>query len=1077
MQTFNLSANIENGFAKGMQYIVTPNAQNVVNNLINGFKTGIHSYTIIGTYGTGKSSFLLALEADLDKKNRSKYLLNPKLLSECTEFEILNIVGDYADLSVLLGRKLNMEGASNSVLDELKAYYQRLAKENKFLLLVIDEFGKVLEHAAKNNPEQELYFLQKLAEFVNVPSRNILLITTLHQNFSSYAKSLNEEQRNEWTKVKGRFKELVFVEPVEQLLYLASCQRRGVHTAIEDEDTFRGIFSLGQTTKFLKDTLSYSTAKQLYPLDPFAAYVMTQAIQRYGQNERSLFSFLAAKGQGSFSEFKPQKCMTYNLGIVYDYIIYNFYSTLKDVHFDSTSWSVIHSTIVRAEGLNIWASQREMCDAIELVKAVGLLNLFGVASFHMTVKELACYAKDAMNISNAERIINELIQVQLFRYAEYKQRVILFEGTDVNIEEEMIKAGNVVPKPVNYADELRVFFNKRVTPVKAHFYQRGTPRFFDYMILDSPMDIVPSGDTDGVVELIFSTRNDALDSIKEFSRENEHALVFAVFNNTKDIIGHLYEINKCDYILSKVLIDKNDKVAISEVKKHKEYEELKLNKAITDNLFSYNKNVTWVYRGVEQKITSHRDFNSLISRICDEVYYNTPIMNNELFNKHKLSSQITSAKAKYLKALVGNSDEIDLGFDPDKFPPEKTIYYSLLRNTGLHVEGRFTDMPNNNIRTVWDACDEFLRSTVNKARRISELLKTLSSQPYKLKQGFLDFWIPTYFYMKRQDYSLYDVNTGGYIPEVDLEVLALFQKHAADYEVKAFAVDGIKLAFFNQYRKFINLDDKEDISSDKFVETIKPFFIFYNRLNEYTKHTHKFNHLTTLKFRDVLANAKDPEKAFFEDLPEALGYKREDLNQEQFVSNYCSIIQRAVKELRSCYTHLIDRIEERLVDTLGFKSYEYSEYIIEVRDRFKCIKEYLLTDKLKEFYHHVMTQFDNRIEWYQSICYTALDQSLDILRDEQEEELVDNLIFMFRECEKYSDIASLLNEGSKDDDIYAFDLVSTRGADMKNQTYRLPEKDKQRSKELEHKINSLLSGDTNFDICTLLSILNSKINL
>lgn len=95
MQTFNLSANIENGFAKGMQYIVTPNAQNVVNNLINGFKTGIHSYTIIGTYGTGKSSFLLALEADLDKKNRSKYLLNPRLLSECAEFEILNIVGDY----------------------------------------------------------------------------------------------------------------------------------------------------------------------------------------------------------------------------------------------------------------------------------------------------------------------------------------------------------------------------------------------------------------------------------------------------------------------------------------------------------------------------------------------------------------------------------------------------------------------------------------------------------------------------------------------------------------------------------------------------------------------------------------------------------------------------------------------------------------------------------------------------------------------------------------------------------------------------------------------------------------------
>lgn len=69
-----------------------------------------------------------------------------------------------------------------------------------------------------------------------------------------------------------------------------------------------------------------------------------------------------------------------------------------------------------------------------------------------------------------------------------------------------------------------------------------------------------------------------------------------------------------------------------------------------------------MYRGVEQEIMSHRDFNSLISHICDEVYYNTPIMNNELFNKHKLGSPIATARAKYLKALVGNSDEIDLGF-------------------------------------------------------------------------------------------------------------------------------------------------------------------------------------------------------------------------------------------------------------------------------------------------------------------------------------------------------------------------------------------------------------------------------
>lgn len=217
MSTFSLSANIEYGFADGAQYIVTPNVQRSIYNIVNDFHSGIHSFTIIGSYGTGKSSFLLALESDLKGKGR-KYLLDAKNLSPKGKFEIQNIVGDYAELSTLLHRQLHIEGSTESILDGLRSLYDDCQKRGSFLVIVIDEFGKVLEHAAKNNPERELYFLQKFAEFVNVPSRKILLLTTLHQNFSAYARGLSEEQANEWTKVKGRFKEVPFVEPIEQLL-------------------------------------------------------------------------------------------------------------------------------------------------------------------------------------------------------------------------------------------------------------------------------------------------------------------------------------------------------------------------------------------------------------------------------------------------------------------------------------------------------------------------------------------------------------------------------------------------------------------------------------------------------------------------------------------------------------------------------------------------------------------------------------------------------------------------------------------------------------------------------------------
>ena len=1068
---FSLSANIENGFPTDVQYIVTPNGRKAAQNIIDDFHSGIHSFTIIGTYGTGKSSFLLALESDLNRGNKTKRFLNPKNLSQTADFEILNIVGDYMELSTLLGRKLNVDGHSQSILDELKKYYNHLKKQNKFLLIVIDEFGKVLEHAAKNNPEQELYFIQKFAEFVNVPSRDILLLTTLHQNFGAYARNLTETQKNEWTKVKGRFKEITFVEPVEQLLFLASQQLRG-SLPQKGSETASQIYQLAVETKFVSNAFSAETAQQLYPLDSFSAFAVTSAIQRYGQNERSLFSFLAARGSNSLSEFKPNTHLTYNLANVYDYIVYNFYSYLKDANVDSMSWSSMQVSIERVEGLD-WDNVGQMTDAIKIVKAIGLLNLFGIASFAMKPEQMARYARLAMNVQDATDIIDKLRRFKIIRYAEYKQRLMLFEGTDIDLELEIQKAGAVVERPVAFIDDLRKFVNSRISPVKAHYYHKGTPRYFEYEIREDAVDMTPTGDTDGYIQLIFSADKNALDTIKATSVDTEHAVIYAYFNNTEEIIDHLYNIKKYEYILTKVLIDKDaDRVAYGEIQKLKEYEETLLNKAVSDNLFTYRNRVTWIFKGKKQKVSSHKDFNKLLSKVCDEVYSEAPVMINELFNRHKLSGAISSARKNYLNALVEHYAEEDLGFEKDKFPPEKTIYYSLLKNTGLHTGSGFADAPTNDgIATLWDASMRFLKSTVGKQRKISELIKILISQPFKLKQGFLDFWIPTFLFIKRQDFALYDANRGAYIPNVDMLFFDLLQKHPADYAIKAFEVDGVRLDFFNQYRRFVNLSDEFNITTQSFIETIKPFLFFYKKLNDYTKHTRKFSHKSTMRFRDVLAAAKDPEKAFFEDLPDALGFTKK-LKSNTDIEGYGNVIQKAIRELRSCYSQLIDRLEIRLIDGLELESSDYNEYVEEIRQRLANVKTHLLTAKQKEFYQHVMAEYDNRTLWYQSICYPILEHKLESLRDEEEDKLADDLVFLFRECEKYADISK---KTLSDNDIaYSFDMVTNSGTSIRTQTYILPEKDKKRVSELKAKINAILSGNSNVEICTLLEVLNKK---
>jgi hypothetical protein len=53
---FSPSTNIIRDEGKQLDYVLTPNAARVVSDISDSYRKGIHSYTLIGSYGTGKSS-------------------------------------------------------------------------------------------------------------------------------------------------------------------------------------------------------------------------------------------------------------------------------------------------------------------------------------------------------------------------------------------------------------------------------------------------------------------------------------------------------------------------------------------------------------------------------------------------------------------------------------------------------------------------------------------------------------------------------------------------------------------------------------------------------------------------------------------------------------------------------------------------------------------------------------------------------------------------------------------------------------------------------------------------------------
>ena len=1066
---FNLSTNISQGVNDDFNYIVTPNAQKVYGNIVDSFQSGIHSFSIIGTYGTGKSSFLMALEQDL-LNNKSNLVSERTVFAGTRSFEFMNIVGDYSPLSMLLSKELSIAPSDDSrnIFSTLTKHLNKLKEQNKFLFIFIDEFGKVLEHAANNNPEKELYFLQTLAEFVNVSSRNVILITALHQNFGAYAYKLTDTQINEWLKVKGRFKEIVFAEPVEQLLFLAAESMTKIKTMTDDaKENFLEIFSLAKKNKIISESLTVRTSKMLYPLDAVAASCLTLAIQRYGQNERTLFSFLYDTTPNSINDFTPNDTTTYNLSVVYDYIIYNFYTALAETNLDSTNWRAIRVAIERVESGII--NRNSVDDALKIVKAIGLLNLF-YSGVVVDLAFLEVYASKALGIKNPKDIIEKLTTNKIIRFAVYKSQFILFEGTDINIEDELYKAATIVPIPKLSAAEIAPYVKKTVMVAYASYYKTGTPRYFQYIVSNEPYNVEPAGDEDGFVNLIFPLE-DVRERMIELSAKSGKAIVYAYFSDTETIVKHLYEIKKLQYLLDNVVLE--DRIAKGEILKQQSFEIQLLNASINSCVDMTNKQVEWFFNGEQQLIKNRKDFNKLLSSVCDVVYNKTPIIRNELFNKQKISSAISLARVNLLDAMIEHWQEEDFGFSSTQYPPERTIYSTLFKSSGIHRQNEdglwvLGEPISSDLQSLWTACSDFLAKSTEKALKLSDLVKTLKMRPYKLKQGVIDFWLPIFLFVKQQEFALY--NGEKFVLNINKELFELLQKRLNDFTIKAFDVSGIKLELFNKYREFLNKERGETITSNSLMDTIRPFFNFYNGLNKYAKSTRKFDYDVTAKFRDVLATAKDPCKAFLEDIPAALGYN--NLHNEEFIAQYLQLIKTAVHELVICYDLFINRIEKTVVEYLGLPHdfIEYKEILVK---RYSSINKGLLTAKSKSFLDRILAPSDNKREFYEKIGLVVFDRKIETIEDKEEVLFLSNLTHLFGELERYTAFNNINDE--IDEVAFNFELATSRGYFKSSRTYRLPKAKLSEAEKIESKMQTLLSGNDELDVCVLLKMLNKRL--
>jgi hypothetical protein len=685
-KTFTPSVNIIRDFSRDIDYIPTKNSNFIYNQIVSNYQKGTRSFNIVGSYGTGKSSFIVALEQSLN--NKHNYFDRSLFFEEVTEFEFQNIVGESKSLlaaftELFCPNETNPD--SSKILKAISIHISRLNRKQKGFVLVIDEFGKYLEYAAKNNPESELYFIQQLAELINDKEKDAILLTVLHQNFNAYALGLSNAQQDEWNKVKGRLLELYFNEPVEQMLWLVSEKISRTSVIDKDEGSFIEIVDLSKKSKLFssKELINLDLNRGLYPLDFFAANILTLSLQEYAQNERSIFSFIENEDNLGLKQFDMESNPFYNIACVYDYLNYYYYSFISTKYNPHLNhWNSIKESIERAEVV----IESNQTNAIKLLKTIGLLSIFSSRGGIIDFDFLIDYSQTCLGINSPEEVIRDLERNKIIKFTSYNKQYRILQGTDLDIELAINNAGNLIERIKDFATHLNKYFEFPIIPVKEYSYNTGTPRFFSFIISEEPTSIEPVNELDGYINLIFNSHLNDKDVLKSSSLTDD-AILYGLYKNTEKIENTLYEIEKIKKVIEN---NQEDKVALKELGKILHHYKVLLNHYVIDSMFSADGSVSWFFNGKRVMISDRRDLNKLLSEICTIIYPTVPVFKNEMVNKTKISGTISSSRKKLIKALLENPIQKDLGFEKDKFPAEKSIFLSLIKHSGIYKENKDT---------------------------------------------------------------------------------------------------------------------------------------------------------------------------------------------------------------------------------------------------------------------------------------------------------------------------------------------------------------------------------------------------
>lgn len=992
-------------------YLVTPTVRKIARKMIAGLMDpiGSRAWSLIGPYGTGKSSFAMYLIDVLsgsrpgpDVNPHQEDFTRPRLLPVVVTGErgplrpalLQALARAMVPIDSKLVEQISSILSSNEIADArvLESFehalqiIQQVRPEYKGLSLVLDEFGKFLEFAAHNPEREDLFILQSLAELAARSRGRMLLLTILHSALTDYLQDTDEVRQAEWQKVQGRFQEQSFVESHEQLLMIISQAIVG-NFPFGIKQRYEQVIREAIDVEGMKEAAGrYSLSEllpQLIPLHPLTALLLPGLFKsKLAQNERSLFSFLSSHEPEGFLDFLEHTHVSIESASPAFYRVDRLYDYVR---------SSLGAATYRGENSRRWAEIEQALDrvgraapslACAVLKAVGLLSIHGGSSglrAHPSLLRMAFEDDRAVDAA-----IKYLEEQSIIVYRRHEGGYGLWEGSDVDLERVYRDARDSISKS-EQAERLRKHLQLSPLVARAHYFQTGTLRAFEICVLDGSEEMLrqqfeqykPS--VEGCIFFILAKNSRQVEQLVATAEglTNEadglrRLRIVAIPKPMKGLAEALLEVETWRHVEQNTPSLKGDPVARREVHARLAHAQGHLENLAgeTLGLRGYHfrpSNSVWIHEGRRHSLSAGQAFMSWLSDVCSKVYDKAPKLQNELINRNALSSAVVAARNTLLKKMLSSSRKHRLAIEGT--PPEVSIYESVLARSGIHVqEGEHYSFAapkesssDGSWWPVWKAMEDFLVSTHTGRRPISELYSLLREPPYGLKEGPLPILLMALLNTHGSELALY--KDGMFIPELGESHLELLARNPRDFEIQRFSFGRTEQVTLLAIRQALGEAGLPSRAHALELATIARDLITpIARLNVYTRSTRRLSRQAQ-SVRDLLLSAKEPLKLLLSDLPAVLTGS-DEVRALHSSDELTKLLVESLTELQRAYPLLLDDIERQIRDAFQLTG-DYREAREQLRGRYRHLLQFKSETQLAAFIGEV-TRSSNQ-DWRESL--------------------------------------------------------------------------------------------------------------